>query len=922
MKRLIRNLSLRKKLIMVILFITVCSVVVASVGIMVFERIQTNEFMIADLAAMADVIGNNSSAALSFDDPEAATEILSALSAKPWLVAGVLRRADGTLFASYVSPGLEVEAATYSRWTEQEWLKAESESGYISDHHLCLGRPIFSDGKRVGSIMLALNLHLLDARTSSSSAFAMLIMGISILVAIGLAAWLQHVITRPIIHLTNVMANVSNSKDYSLRAHAFGRDELGVLVAGFNSMLEQVHSSEEKIRKYNIELESKVAERTAELMTAKEAAEAASEAKSQFLANMSHEIRTPINGVMGALQLLERDDLTPRQKHHMALASTSADTLLSVIGDVLDFSKIEAGHLDLDIAEFELRDAIDRSVRLLAEKAQAKDVELTYSVAPDVPDGVIGDSSRLRQVLINLVSNAVKFTEQGEVQVSCRVEECSDGFVTVRFGVRDTGPGIPPEQRRNIFESFAQGDPSMRRRHGGTGLGLAISRYLVGLMGGEMSVESTVGTGSLFSFTVKLERGSESPRKTGRRAVNTNGLRVLIVDDSPTALRVASDYARSWGCEVAEASKASEALEVLKSAAKEGRQYSVVAIDSTMPGIDGLRMAGLIHADDALDSTGVILFSGTDMPSEEELAAGGVMAMVPKPVRASDFYEAITRPVNGDLKGMMKHSAEDEVSVAVKSGARILVVEDNDINQEVAREIILIKGYLCDCLSGGEGTVEAIALDHYDLVLMDCQMPVIDGYETTKRIRKWEQQHRPGQRIPIIALTAHAMHGDRERCLAAGMDDYMSKPLQAEELDAMLRKWLGTKRPAAVSHSVDEGGADIERAVVARCSGNQTLAVKLLHTFMGQTQEDLITIQSAVVAGDPERLAKAAHRLRGAAGNLGINTMANAARELEEMGCAGKTDGTGPFIETLQIKAEVIAAFPILKERTPTEPVE
>lgn len=669
-----------------------------------------------------------------------------------------------------------------------------------------------------------------------------------------------------------------------------------------------------------------------ELLAAKEAAEAASEAKSQFLANMSHEIRTPINGVMGMLQLLEKNDLPDRQKRYVTSALNSAGTLLTVIGDVLDFSKIEAGHFELDHCDFAFREALDSAVRLFAGKAESQGIELSYVVAPEVPDEVVGDSSRFQQVLINLVGNAVKFTNEGEVHVDVRLAERTGKDAVIRISVRDTGLGIHPNQRQTIFKSFAQGDASMRRHHGGTGLGLAISRHLVTLMDGEIGVESEPGKGSTFTFTARLElQENVSPRPT-ERSVGTRGLRVLVVDDSDTARQVICQHARTWSCNVGEAANASDALSELKRAAAAGTPYEFVLIDNHMPGIDGFRLSELLGEDEVFQSLRLILLSGLSVPSEDRLRKSGFAGVVSKPVRASDLYDTIVTVANGPLQpSPSTHDSEEIESDAAPGSARILLVEDNEINREVAREMIEMLGHTCESLPTGAKALDAVASGRYDLVLMDCQMPGVDGYEATEQIREWETKRESRVHIPIIALTAHAMKGDRDRCLLAGMDDYLSKPLQAAELAEALARWLSAElaqappetEAARAKPKLDAadmvGSVLLEAAVVKRCGGNRTLAARLLRQFVVQTTEDLTTLGQAADGGDAGHLVKAAHRLKGAAGNLGLRESELAAAELEEAARSGKIDVAYRLVATLQTEAKKVAEMAIQMQETAEE---
>lgn len=654
------------------------------------------------------------------------------------------------------------------------------------------------------------------------------------------------------------------------------------------------------------------------LLTAKEEAEAASRAKSQFLANMSHEIRTPLNGVMGMLQLLEKDSLSDKDRRYVATAVRSADTLLTVIGDILDFSKIEAGRLELDAIDFDLRDSIDASVRLFAEKAQSKGVELTYRVSPDLPEKVNGDSGRLRQILINLVGNALKFTESGEIFVDCRTIGMQNERVEVRFEIRDTGSGIPEHQRESIFEQFAQVDSSMCRKHGGTGLGLAISKRLVELMGGEIGVESEMGEGSMFFFTVALEVRSVELSEKEDRIVNTYGLRVLIVEECETMRDVLTEYTRSWVCHVDETRSSKEAVHELGKALERGVPYAVAIVD-------GLDTARIIRSDERFASTQLILLSGFEPPEYLVLTECGVQAAVPKPVRSSELYNALVTVANGMLtraSGPAVDTVDERIDI--DPGSHILLVEDNEINQEVAVAMLEMLGYTCHCLRSGTGAIRSIASGRYSLVLMDCQMPDMDGYETTTSIRAWEKENCPDSHIPIIAMTAHAMKGDRERCLYAGMDDYLGKPVYAEELSAMLSKWLevDSADTPILSSTVplqDDSAAgllhhdDMEACVVRNCSGSRELAAELLRDYVAQSLEDISVMTKAAAEKDPNILSRAAHRVKGASGCLALHESHRVASELEETARSGSVD-VGLLLAQLRADVERVAGMPIIEE--------
>ena len=667
------------------------------------------------------------------------------------------------------------------------------------------------------------------------------------------------------------------------------------------------------------------------LLHAKESAEAASQAKSQFLANMSHEIRTPITGVMGMLQLLQRTTLDEKQRRYVSNTMTSADALLTVIGDVLDFSKIEAGKLELKATTFSLPEVLERSVGLLAERAEAKGLEVAYHVAEAVPRQLVGDPDRLRQVLLNLLSNAVKFTEQGTVVVSCALAEITADAVTLRFEVKDTGSGIAPAQQTMIFEAFCQADNSMSRTHGGTGLGLTICRQLVRLMGGQIGVESVLGQGSLFWFSARFKAVVPTDHLTAVAPglVDLRGLRVLVVDDCAVAREIVCDYIRTWKGVPEVAPEAATALDKLRRAAALGEPFAVAVIDWQMPGLDGFALARLIKQETALRATGLVLLSSfTQANLEEDCKNSGLVAWLPKPVRKSELYDAMTLAANGPLSAGPKVAALTTVpadaSVEKNGAGTVVVAEDNQINQLVASEMIAALGYHCVLVRNGREAVALVQNTMADLVLMDCQMPELDGYEATRLIRVWEQQeatagpHRP--HLPIVALTAHAMIGDRSRCLEAGMDDYLTKPLEPGELAKTLAHWL--PRLTAVSSAPSGARPEVTSAtalprneidypsLLQRCMGRSELAGRLIEKFLMQAGTDVQELEMAIQAQDSVRLRSVAHRLKGAAANVSAEGFRESASALEVLGREGTLSAAPELLEQLRVHFEAVQNHP------------
>jgi signal transduction histidine kinase/DNA-binding response OmpR family regulator/HPt (histidine-containing phosphotransfer) domain-containing protein len=825
---LLRNLSIRTKATITIVLTSTIVLTMALSVVLARDYFTFREDELEKLTTLARIVSANSTAAVAFEDRESAREGLAKLTTDPNIKAAFIAT-DADIFASYLRSGESgaqaMLGALRAVGPQEKGIRGERNDMFVQV-------PISLDGETIATLYLLSDLSRIQTRLQEYLWLALGVLGSAVVVALLVSLLLGFVISKPLSYLSRTMRAIEKEKDYRQRMRKHGNDEMGNLIDSFNAMLEQIQLRDEKLSENRNDLEQQVKARTQELVQtnaslwqavndleeAKSKAESANKAKSEFLATVSHEIRTPLNGILGTTEMLLNSGLVEKQRRFAQIVHGSAKSLLSIINTILDYSKIEAGKVELETVDFNPREIVEEVQDLFLEVADKKGLKYESVVDPKTPAIVRGDSGRLRQILTNLVGNALKFTEKGSISVRLQLQETSGSTVLLRFEVKDTGIGIDAAARDRIFESFAQADQSTTRRYGGTGLGLTIAKQLAQIMGGGIGLDSKVGQGTTFWFTVRLAMAGVSSAEEEKRRV-LGGVRVLVVDGDGGARDALASQLAAFGIIATATGNLDEGLTLLQSAARSAKPFDVAFVDAG-PGRAAARMVRAARAHPETQSSRIVLMG--NVLGDQEMKDQGFPAScrtLLRPVRQSALFDCvadivrekaetaraprggIALPATASTATATPAASVAPISMAPAAapvgagggtGRRVLLAEDNPVNREVACEALLQLGLEVETANDGREAIGRWSAGNYDLILMDCHMPNMDGIDAAREIRSQERAKGISRTIPIVALTANVRGEDYDRCMAAGMNDYLTKPLTLKELGVALARWLGT----------------------------------------------------------------------------------------------------------------------------------